>query len=146
MKRTWTASVLAVLCTSVLASAFNEGFQYYAISAAPSPDGDFPFWYGCTIDLASFVSKAAPALVFALVWKRSGFLFGAIIGFLGSIGRSALYMSQHGVPLTAGNFPALLCTAVTLAIIACVAGGAGELLSRRFSNYSSKRTRVPRAA
>ena len=146
MKRTSMECFLVVLCSSVLAAGLNVAFQAYAVSAAPDPDGDFPFWYGCTIDLASFVAKAIPAFVAALVWRRAGFLLGAAVGFLGSMGASSLYLLQRGIPLSAGNSKVLVCTAVTLAVIACVAGGAGELAGRRLSNYSSKRTRVPRSA
>ena len=146
MKRTSMEGFFVVLCGSALAVGLNVTFQTYAVSAAPDPDGDFPFWYGCTIDLASFAAKAIPAFVAALVWRRAGFLLGATVGFLGSMGASLLYLLQRGVPLTVGNSQVLLCTAITLAVIACIAGGAGELAGRRFSNYSSKRTRVPRAA
>lgn len=146
MKHTSMECFLVVICGSALAVALNVAFQAYAVSAGPEPDGDFPFWYGCTIDMASFIAKATPAFVAALVWRRAGFLLGAAVGFLGSVGASSFYLLQRGVPLTTGNSRVLLCTAVTLAVIACVAGGAGELAARRFSNYSSKRTRVPRAA
>lgn len=145
MKRTSMECFFVVLCGSALTVGLNVAFQHYAVSAAPDPDGDFPFWYGCTIDLASFAAKATPAFAAALVWRRAGFSLGAAIGFLGSMGASSLYLLQRGLPLTVGNSKALLCTAVTLAVIACVAGGAGELAGRRFSNYSSKRARGPRS-
>ena len=114
MKRTSMECFFVVFCSSALAVALNVAFQAYAVSTAPDPDGDFPFWYGCTIDLASFVAKAIPAFVAALVWRRAGFLLGATVGFLGSMGASSFYLLQRGIPLTAGNDvpPLLSSTAV----------------------------------
>lgn len=147
MRRTRPGSVVVVICGAALGLALNEAFQAYEALAVPDPDGDFPQWYGYSLGLASFVAKATPGFLAGMLWRHAGFAMAASIGFLSSLATSALYLVNTGTPLTLGNSGALFSYAVTLAVISCVSGGAGELFGQRLASNSSKRThKKPRDA
>lgn len=139
-------SFLVIVCGVILSLLLHEALQRYSLAATPGPDGYSPRWYDYTFELASFASQAAPAFLAGLIWRHAGFAIGATLGLFGSLAISVFYLINAGTPLTLGNSGTLLCNALTLAIIASIACGAGELAGQRLSNFSSKRARErPRA-